>query len=87
LRGLGHHLKPAVMIGKDGVTDTVVASAGQYLDAHELIKIKLRDGCPLTLQEAEERLSEALGTETAQKIGQTLLLYWPTPEGRIRLPG
>lgn len=87
LRGLGHHLKPALMIGKDGMTDSVLASAGQYLDAHELIKIRLQDGCPMNAREAASYLRDALGAETAQKIGRILLLYRPAPEGRIRLPG
>ena len=86
LRGLGHHLKPALMIGKDGVTESVITSAGQYLDAHELMKIRLQDGCPLSAREASGHLRDVLGAETAQRIGRILLLYRPAAEGRICLP-
>lgn len=43
LRALAHHLQPAVYVGKNGVTDTVVTSVNESLEAHELIKLKFVD--------------------------------------------
>ena len=40
LRGLAHPLKPVVMIGKEGLTEAVVAKTEAELVAHELIKIR-----------------------------------------------
>lgn len=40
LRGLAHHLKPVVYLGKNGLTENFIASVDQALDAHELIKLK-----------------------------------------------
>ena len=40
LRGLAHHLKPVVYLGKQGVTDGFIESVNQALDTHELIKLK-----------------------------------------------
>ena len=40
LRGLAHHLKPVVYLGKQGVTDSFIESVNQALDTHELIKLK-----------------------------------------------
>ena len=40
LRGLAHHLKPVVYLGKNGVTEAFIESVNQALDAHELIKLK-----------------------------------------------
>ena len=45
LRGLGHHLKPLLMLGRDGITDNVISAANAVLDAHELIKVKVGNGC------------------------------------------
>ena len=45
LRGLGHHLKPLIMLGKEGISDNVINAANAVLSAHELIiekKKKLR---------------------------------------------
>jgi len=78
LRGLGHHLKPVVQLGKEGLTDAVVAATAEALRAHELIKVKFGTEWPT---EREERFQAAaeLATRTAstlvQVLGRTLLLY------------
>ena len=33
LRGLGHHLKPLVMLGRDGLSDNVITAANAVLAA------------------------------------------------------
>ena len=38
LRGMAQNLEPIIHIGKDGVTQNVVAQAGDALEARELIK-------------------------------------------------
>ena len=45
LRGLAHHLNPVVYAGKEGVSEAVERKATQELEHHELIKLKLGDGC------------------------------------------
>ena len=39
LRGLAHHVKPVVHVGKNGVTDPVLQEVEEALDSHELIKV------------------------------------------------
>lgn len=43
LRGLAHHLKPLVLIGQQGLSDSVVNAIDVALSDHELIKIKFND--------------------------------------------
>ena len=43
LRGLAHHLHPIVQVGKNGVTDALIASVDAALDEHEHIKLKFID--------------------------------------------
>lgn len=87
LRGLGHHLTPVVMIGKDGISDALIVAANQALDDHELIKIKVGEGSPLDRFEASEALAEATHAEIAQILGRTALLYRPdSKHPRIQLP-
>ena len=44
LRGIGHDLKPIVMIGNKGITPTITEEIDRALSDHELIKVKLPAG-------------------------------------------
>ncbi|ORJ63625.1 ribosome assembly RNA-binding protein YhbY [Geothermobacter hydrogeniphilus] len=86
LRGLGHHLQPVVMIGKDELTAALEASVDEALTAHELIKLKLQEGCLLDRKEVAERLAARTSSAVAQILGRTILLYRPADEPTITLP-
>lgn len=43
LKSLAHHLKPLVLVGQKGVTDSLVTALKKALDDHELIKVKFID--------------------------------------------
>lgn len=86
LRALGHPLKPTVMLGRQEVGETVLASLDAVLTAHELVKVKLQEGCPLDRREAAVLLAEATGSAVAQVLGKTILLYRPSDKGLIALP-
>ncbi len=80
LRSLGHHLTPLVMLGREGVTDTVLASLDILLTKRELLKVKIQNNCPLDRKEAAEELSAATGAVVAQVIGKMILLYRHNPD-------
>lgn len=80
LRGLGHHLEPVVYVGKEGLSSPLLKSMEAALNAHELIKIKLGQNCPLERNLAGEELTKKTGAILVQIIGRMLLLYRPNPE-------
>ena len=86
LRGLGHHLKPVVFVGKEEVNEAVISAVEEALEAHELIKIKLQDGCLSDRKEVAEELAAATGAAIAQILGKIILLYRPGKEHEISLP-
>ena len=86
LRGLGHHLQPVVMIGKEEVTAKVIAATDEALTAHELIKVKLQEGCMTDRKEVAALLAEKTGSAVVQVLGKTILLYRPAEEASIELP-
>ena len=43
LRSYSHHLKPVVIIGRDGLTSGALKSINNALNSHELIKIRAKD--------------------------------------------
>jgi len=86
LRGLGHHLKPVVMIGKDEISDKLLEAVQEALAAHELIKVKIQEGCLLDRREVAEILAEKTSAAVVQILGRTILLYHPAEERKIELP-
>ena len=90
LRGLGHHLAISVIVGREGLTVNLIDSCNDSLRAHELIKVKLGQNCPLEKKEAALQLARQTGSEMVQLLGKTVLLYRENPDiskdERIRLP-
>jgi RNA-binding protein len=90
LRGLGHHLDHIVIVGREGLTDNLIASCNDAIGAHELIKIKLGQNSPLVKNEAAAQLANKTGSVLVQLIGKTVLLYKPNqnkaPDEQIKLP-
>ncbi len=74
LKSLGHELKAIYQIGKDGVTNSLIEDVLNYLNKHELVKVKLLQNCDQCNEEAKELFSNADIT-VVQSIGSTLLLY------------
>jgi RNA-binding protein len=88
LRGLAHHLKPVVLVGEQGVTDTLIQATNEALDLHELIKVKFnsfKEQKKILAQEIEERTqSEMIGM-----IGHIAMFYRQQPDQdkrKIQLP-
>jgi RNA-binding protein len=75
LRGLGHHLNPTVALGREGLSEAVARKTHLELEAHELIKIKVGDGCLDPAKEVGPQLAEQCGAALVQVIGHTILLY------------
>ncbi len=87
LRALGHSLDAVVMVGKEGITDALVAQAKLQLKAHELIKVKVQPECPEDRKEAAEILAKKTRAHVAQVLGRTFLLYLVNPDkNRIVVP-
>ncbi len=88
LRGLAHHLKPVVQVGKQGVIENLITSVSQALDAHELIKVKFVDH----KQEREElsrEIANRTESELAGLVGNIAILYRQHSDAekrKIRLP-
>ncbi|MBL8918973.1 MAG: ribosome assembly RNA-binding protein YhbY [Myxococcaceae bacterium] len=74
LRALGHHLHAVVQVGDAGVTDGVIAATAQALETHELVKVRIADDRE-GREAAIAQLAEGTGSEIAQVLGRTALLY------------
>jgi len=87
LRGLGHKLKPLIMVGDAGLTDSVYAEFESTLDHHELIKVRVRTGDRDERDTLIDTLCSRAGAVLVQRVGNVALLYRENPEKkRIKLP-
>ena len=87
LRGLGHALKPVIMIGEAGLSDGVRNEFTAALEHHELIKVRVRVGDREARDETIRELCETSGAALIQRIGNVALLYRENPEKKkISLP-
>jgi RNA-binding protein len=76
LRGLAHDLNPAAVVGRNGVTETLIREIDQALEAGELIKVKFND-----FKEKDQKnsltleIAEATRSHVAGMIGHVVILY------------
>ena len=79
LRKKSHSLKPVVMIGQHGLTDSVLAEVDIALNAHELIKIRIRGADKNKRAEQCAQIEHQLNSEVVHQIGGITVLYRPAP--------
>ena len=85
LRQIGHALQPVVMIGSQGLTESVVEETLRALNDHELIKVKV------VTEDRESRatvitdLIERTRAENVQQIGKIVLLYKKAAQQNAKL--
>ncbi|MBQ7810235.1 MAG: ribosome assembly RNA-binding protein YhbY [Clostridia bacterium] len=90
LRGMANSYDTILIVGKGGMTDTVIKQADDALKARELFKGKVLESCELSSREAADKLAEETNADVVQVIGSKFILYRPNPDKkkdeRIRLP-
>ncbi len=75
LRSMASTLKPLGQVGKEGITETVVASLSDALEAHELIKVTLLPAAGEDGVNIAENLADLLGAEVVAVIGRKAIFY------------
>lgn len=88
LRALAHDLKPAIHIGKDGITDAVVLAVAEAFNTRELLKVKVLDTALLSPRDAGLDLAARIeGVRLVQTLGHIATLYRTHPDKpAIELP-
>lgn len=75
LRAQANGLDTTLMVGKEGVTQTVIAEADVQLTARELVKGKVLENAMLSPREACDAICEATGADGVSVIGTKFVLY------------
>jgi RNA-binding protein len=72
---MANTLETIIYVGKEGITDAIVKETYDALEARELIKCAVQNGCELNAKEACTALSERTHAEPVQCIGRRFVLY------------
>ena len=75
LRGLAASEPTIMQIGKDGISENLIKTVSDALEARELIKCRVLDTCPYKAKEAAEILCEYIGCDSVQVIGSKFFLF------------
>ena len=75
LRAQANSLDTTLMVGKEGVTETVIAEADNQLTARELIKGKVLESAFMTPREVSDAICEATGADGVSVIGTKFVIY------------
>ncbi len=74
-RAQANPLETTLMVGKDGVTEAVVAEADRLLTARELVKGKVLETALMSAREACDAICEATGAEGISCVGSKFVIY------------
>ena len=72
LRAQANTIDTTLMVGKGGVSETLVAEAEKLLDIHELVKGRVLETAMMTPREVCDALCEATGAEGIQVVGSQI---------------
>ncbi len=79
---------PAIMqIGKGGISENLIKTVSDALEARELVKLSVLENCSETPRDMLDKLCEALGAEGVACVGKKIVLYRESVENKtIILP-
>ena len=76
LRAEANGLDPIFQIGKEGITDAVIAQLEDTFNTRELFKIKVHlETSPEGPKEIAAKIAEATGCQVIQVIGGTIVIF------------
>ncbi len=72
---IGHHLKPVLIFGGNGLSEGFIEELNKRLEDHELIKVKVKTETREDRAQIIDALCKAGACELVQSIGAVALLY------------
>jgi len=75
LRAQANELETTLMVGKEGVTEAVIAEAERLLTARELVKGKVLETALMSAREVSDAICEATGADGVSCVGSKFVIY------------
>jgi len=86
LRSLAHNINPVVMIGNNGLSESVLKEIDSSLNAHELIKIKVLGDDRALRVSLLEQICQQMSAVAVHHIGKQLVVYRASSTPKIVIP-
>ena len=87
LKSMANTIDPIFQLGKNGLTESFIKQVDVVLESRELIKINVLNNSGLEAKEIAIQLSEELGAEFVQSMGNKFVIYRESKEEKkIQLP-
>ena len=87
LRGLGQSCPAIMQIGKGGLSENLLKTVSDALEARELVKLTVLDNSGEDPRDILDQLCEALGAEGVACVGKKIVLYRESKDKKtIELP-
>lgn len=77
---MSNQIQPIMQIGKGGVSENLVKTVSDALEARELIKLTVLENCDMTQREIADELAAATGADVVGVIGRKIILYRESKE-------
>ena len=75
LKSLASVLKPIAQVGKEGISENLLISLSNALEAHELIKVSLLPAAGEDGENLAANIADLLGAEVVAVIGRKAIFY------------
>jgi len=75
LRAQANTIDTTLIVGKDGVTENVIAEAERLLTARELVKGKVLETALMSAREVSDEICEATGADGISCVGYKFVIY------------
>ncbi len=75
LRSLSVDLQTITQIGKGGISENLIKTVDDALEARELIKLSVLENSEETARSAADSIAEATGADVVAVLGRKIVLY------------
>ena len=75
LRSLSVDLQTITQIGKGGISENLIKTVDDALEARELIKLSVLENSDETARSAADSVAEATGADVVAVLGRKIVLY------------
>ena len=75
LKSIAANLSPVTQVGKGGITENLLNTLSESLEAHELIKVNVLANAEADADTIAENIAELLGAEVVYVIGRKAVFY------------